>query len=137
MMETGFFTDLSSAVKIPDSPDRYYNPRIHRFGGTLSVGVNVSGVSLAVGSTVLYGRGQATGVELDPSNRVVDYTRTDARSRIVYLHITGATQAASDVSRKAAEGVRARREPEKREAKKAAREAPEQEQQAAEPTDSP
>ncbi len=137
MMETGFFTDLSSALKIPGNPDRYYNPRIHRFGGTLSVGVNVSGVSLAVGSTVLYGKGKATGAVVDLGNRVVGYTLTDARSRIVYLHITGATQAASDVTKKAAEGIRARRKRQKREAEEAAREAAAQEPQGGEPTDSP
>lgn len=137
MMETGFFTDLSSALKIPDNPDRYYNTRIHRFGGTLSVGVNISGVSLAVGSTVLYGRGKATGVVVDLGNRAVDYTLADARSRIVYLHITGATQAASDVSKKAAEGIRARRKRQKQEAEEEAREAAEQEQQTVGPTDSP
>ena len=137
MMEMGFFTDLSSALKIPSNPDRFYNPRIHRLGGTLSVGVNVAGVSLAVGSTVLYGRGKATGAVLDLGNRVLEYTLTDARSRIVYLHITGATQAASKVSKKAAEGIRARRRRKKREAEKAARQAAEQQQQAAEPKDSP
>lgn len=136
-METGFFTDFSSALKIPENPDRYYNPRIQRLGGTLSFGVKVGGVSLAVGSTVLYGKGKATGAVVDLSNQVVEYTPTDARSRIVYLHITGATQAASDVSKKAVESIGARRKRRQREAEEAARESAEQEDRGARPTDSP
>ena len=95
-IQAGFFTDFSSAVKIPDNPDRYYNPRINRFGGTLSLGVHASGISLAVGSTVVYGRGDATGVVLDTANLALDYTRTQATSRAVYFHVTGVTGAAKE-----------------------------------------
>lgn len=107
-LEAGFFTDLSSALKIPENPDRYYNPRIQRLGGTLSVGVDVAGVALAIGSTVIFGRGDATGVRIDPLAFVDEYVRTEATSRIVYLHVTGATRAAEDVSKKAAERIKAR-----------------------------
>jgi len=41
-IEAGFFTDFSSALRIPENPDRYYNARINRLGGTLSVGFNVA-----------------------------------------------------------------------------------------------
>ena len=107
-IQTGFFTDLSSAPKIPEDPDRYYEPRIHRLGGTLSVGFNVAGISLAVGSTVLYGKGDAVGARLDVDNFAVDYTRTQSRSRIIYLHLTGATRAATDIGGKAYEGIQRR-----------------------------
>jgi hypothetical protein len=107
-IEAGFFTDFSSALKIPENPERYYNPRVNRFGATLSLGVNVAGVALAVGSTVIYGKGNATGVRIDPGALNAEYTRTEATSRIVYLHITGATRAAEDISKKAAERIKAR-----------------------------
>ena len=107
-LEAGFFTDLSSAAKIPEDPTRFHNARIHRFGGTLSVGFDVAGIALAVGSTVIFGRGDATGVTVDLNNFAVDYTRTQATSRIVYLHVTGATQAAEDISKKATKQIRKR-----------------------------
>ena len=108
MIEAGFFTDLSSALKIPENPQRYYSPRVHRLGGTLSVGFNVAGIGLAVGSTVLYGRGNATGLTVDLDGFMTDYRRTQARSRVVYLHITGATRAAEDVSKKTANKIQER-----------------------------
>ena len=99
-IQTGFFTDLSSAVKIPENPDRFYNPRIQRLGGTLSLGLNIAGIALALGSTFIYGKGDATGVVVDANNQPLDYTRTQATSRIVYLHLTGATGAVSGVGDK-------------------------------------
>ena len=38
----------------------------------------------------------------------VDYTRTEATSRTVYLHITGATRAAADLGDKTATGIKKR-----------------------------
>jgi hypothetical protein len=106
MIEAGFFTDLSSAKNIPANPDRYQLPQINRFGGTLSFGLHIAGVSLAVGSTVIYGKGDATGIVLDLANFAVDYTRTQATSRTVFLHLTGATQAAVDLGDKTARGIK-------------------------------
>ena len=123
MIEAGFFTDLSSAPLIPENPTRYYSPRIHRFGGTLSVGFNVAGVSLAVGSTVLYGKGDATGVAVSLEDFVTQFTRTDATSRIVYLHLTGATRAAEDVSAKAREAIKERQQRKKEEEERELRDA--------------
>ncbi|MFZ1863539.1 MAG: hypothetical protein WAU39_04905 [Polyangiales bacterium] len=108
-IETGFFTDLSSAIKIPSDPTRYYNPRIHRFAGTLSVGLHVGGIALAVGSTFIYGRGDATGLVVNQNNELVDYTRTQATSRIIYLHLTGATKAVVDLGTKAGRGIQHKR----------------------------
>jgi hypothetical protein len=112
-IEAGFFTDLSAAVRIPADPDHYYNARINRFGGTLSLGLNVAGIALAVGSTVLYGKGDATGVIVDGSDLVVDYTRTQASSRTIYLHVTGATRAATELTDMTTESITARREKKK------------------------
>ena len=108
MMMAGFFTDLSSAMDIPENPVRYHNPQITRLGGTISLGLNIAGVSLAVGSTYLYGKGDSTGVLVDAGNLAVDYTRTEATSRTVYLHITGATRAAADLGDKTATGIKKR-----------------------------
>jgi hypothetical protein len=108
MIETGFFTDLSSATNIPENPVRYQNPQINRFGGTVSLGLNVAGVALAVGSTFVYGRGDATGVVVDAGNGALGYTRTEAVSRAIYLHITGATKAAADLGDKTARGIKKR-----------------------------
>jgi hypothetical protein len=108
MLEAGFFTDLSSAKDIPENPIRYQNPQINRLGGTLSVGINVAGVALSVGSTFLYGKGEATGVVVDQANEGLGYTRTEATSRTVYLHLTGATRAASDLGDKTAQGIKKR-----------------------------
>jgi hypothetical protein len=114
-IQAGFFTDFSSAVKIPDNPEHYYNPRINRFGGTLSLGVHASGISLAVGSTFIYGRGDATGVVLDLDNLALGYERTDATSRIVYLHLTGVTRAAEQMGERTYRKVRARQQAEEEE----------------------
>lgn len=114
-IKTGFFTDLSSAIKIPDDPSRYYNPRINRFGGTLSVGLNVGGISLAVGSTFIYGSGDATGVVVDAGNFASGYIKTDASSRLIYLHVTGATRAVVDLGSKAQHGIESKREKKKQE----------------------
>lgn len=118
-IQTGFFTDLSSALKIPVNPDRYYNPRTQRLGGTLSLGLNIAGISLALGSTFIYGKGHATGVVVDVNNQPLDYTRTRATSRIVYLHLTGAIGAASGLGDKAEAGMKRRQERKQREAEEA------------------
>ncbi|MGB8224181.1 MAG: hypothetical protein WCF10_16445 [Polyangiales bacterium] len=110
MIEAGFFTDLSSAVNIPANPDRYYNPQINRYGATVSIGLNVAGVALAVGSTFLYGKGPATGAVVDAANLGVGYTRTDASSRSIFLHVTGATRAVSELGDRTAKSVQSRRE---------------------------
>jgi len=107
-MMAGFFTDLSSAMNVPENPVRYHNPQINRLGGTLSLGLNIAGVSLSVGSTYIYGKGDSTGVLVDAGNLAVDYTRTEATSRTVYLHITGATQAASELGDKSAQAIKRR-----------------------------
>lgn len=104
-IETAFLTDMSSAQRIPVDPDRYYNPRIHHYGAALTMRLSVGGVSLGVGATFLYGRGDATGVTVDRANIAVDYTKTEASSRIIYLHLTGATKAAVDLGTKAQQGI--------------------------------
>lgn len=108
-IQTGFFTDFSSAVRIPENPDRFYNDRINRFGGTLSLGLEASGIALAIGSTVIYGRGDATGVTVDAANLALEHTRTRATSRIVYVHLTGVTRAVEQIADKAYRGIRKRR----------------------------
>ena len=105
---TGFFTDLSSAQKIPENPDIYYQPRINRFGATLSVVLNLSGVSLSVGSTFLYGRGSVSAARVDLNNLVLDYVRTGATSRIVYLHITGVAQAGRELGQRTQRRIKAK-----------------------------
>jgi len=110
MVETGFFTNFSSAINIPTNPTRYYNPQINQYGGTVSMGLDVAGVSLAVGTTFLYGKGPATGVIIDRDNLATGYTRTEASSRTIFLHITGATRAVSALSDKTAKGIKSYRE---------------------------
>ena len=61
-----------------------------------------------MGSTFIYGKGDATGVVADLNNLAVDYTRTQATSRTVYLHITGATRAAADLGDRTATGIKKR-----------------------------
>jgi hypothetical protein len=116
MIETGFFTDLSAAKNIPANPDRYYEAQVNRLGGTLSLGLNVAGVSLAIGSTVIYGKGDATGVLLDPMNMTAEYVRTRGTSRSIFLHITGATRAAADLGDKSSRAIEKRRAKNQREA---------------------
>jgi hypothetical protein len=130
MIETGFFTDLSSAKNIPENPIRYQNPQINRFGGTVSLGLNVAGVALSVGSTVIYGKGNATGVVVDANDLALGYVRTEATSRTIYLHLTGATQAAADLGDKSAQGIKKRmaKKKEAEEAERQEREAEETEQ---------
>ena len=110
MIETGFFTDFSSAINIPANPDRFYNPQINRYAGTVSIGLDVGGVSLAVGATFLYGKGPATGVFIDRDNLATGYVRTEASSRSVFLHVTGATRAVSSLTDKTAKGIKSYRE---------------------------
>ena len=107
-LEAGFFTDLSSATNIPANPVRFQNPQVNRFGGTLSIAINVAGVGLAVGSTYIYGKGDAVGVVVNSANEGLGYTRTEATSRTIYLHVTGATQAAADLGGKTATGIKKR-----------------------------
>jgi hypothetical protein len=138
MIETGFFTDLSSAKNIPENPIRYQNPQINRFGGTVSLGLNVAGVALSVGSTVIYGKGNATGVVVDANDLALGYVRTEATSRTIYLHLTGATQAAADLGDKSAQGIKKRmaKKKEAEEAERQEREAEETEQSACPGVDS-
>lgn len=110
MIETGFFTDFSSAINIPSNPDRYYNAQINRYGGTVSIGLDVGGISLAVGTTFLYGKGPATGAIIDQDNLVTAYTNTEASARSIFLHVTGATRAVSSLTDKTAKGIKSYRE---------------------------
>lgn len=110
MIETGFFTDFSSAVNIPSNPEKFYNPQINRYGATVSFGLNVAGIALAVGTTFLYGKGPATGVIIDQDALATGYTRTEATSRSVFLHLTGATRAVSSLTDKTAKGIKSHRE---------------------------
>ena len=110
MIETGFFTDFSSAINIPDNPDRYYNPQINRYAGTISIGLDVAGVAFAVGTTFLYGKGPATGAIIDQNDLALGYTRTEASSRTIFLHLTGATRAVSTLSDKTAKGIKTHRD---------------------------
>jgi len=126
MIEAGFFTDLSAAPSIPENPTRYYTPRTHRLGGTLSVGFNAAGVSLAVGSTVIYGKGDATGVVVSTEDFMGRFIRTEATSRIVYLHVTGATRAAEDIATKTREAIKERQRRKREQEEAAAVEAPEE-----------
>lgn len=63
----------------------------------------------------------ATGIVLDVDNLAVDYTRAQASSRIVYLHLTGATQAAGDVGTMTAREIKRYRERKQKEAEDAER----------------
>ena len=110
LIEAAFFTDLSAAPNIPENPDRFYAAQTNRFGGTVSVSFTIAGVSLAVGSTYLQGKGDATGVSVNFSNLATSYLRTTATSRTIYLHVTGATRAATDLSKKTEEGIQQYRE---------------------------
>jgi hypothetical protein len=110
MIETGFFTDFSSAIKIPDNPDRYYNPQVNRYAGTISIGLDVAGVAFAVGTTFLYGKGPATGAVIDQNDLALGYTRTEATTRTIFLHLTGATRAVSTLSDKTAKGIKTHRD---------------------------
>ena len=49
-----------------------------------------------------------TGVVVDQANEALGYTRTEAISRTVYLHLTGATRAAADLGDKTAQGIKKR-----------------------------
>lgn len=64
---------------------------------------------MAIGSTFIYGRGDATGVVLDVNNLSLGYTRTEASSRIIYLHLTGVTRAAEQIGDKAYRKIRKKR----------------------------
>ncbi|MGB8329301.1 MAG: hypothetical protein WCE62_04175 [Polyangiales bacterium] len=129
MVAAGFFTDLSSAVNIPADPDQFYNPQINRYGATVSMGLNIAGVALTVGSTFLYGKGPATGAVVDSANFAIGYTRTEATSRTVFLHVTGATRAVSDLGDKTMKSVQARYEEKRRKEEEGSQdELPEQEQ---------
>ena len=101
LMELGLFTDLSAAPNIPSNPDRYYNPQINRFGGTVSVAFDFVGGSLALGTTYIGGKGDATTAFVDLENRTGDYRRTTATSHVLFLHVTGvagATKRAGDAT---------------------------------------
>ena len=139
MMMAGLFTDLSSALAVPENPLRYYNPQINRIGATLSLGLNVAGVALSVGSTFLYGKGDSTGVTIDPGTLAVDYARAEAISRVFYLFVTGATRAAADLGDKSSQALKKRlaekkAKEEAEEAERMKREA-EQSEQSGEPAD--
>ncbi|MEZ4287594.1 MAG: hypothetical protein R3A47_05515 [Polyangiales bacterium] len=101
MFELGAFTDFSAAPRIPSHPDIFQVPRIHRFGTTASVAVHVRGLSLALGATAVFGRGHATSAFVDLQNDVSNYSRSNARSRLIYLHITGASELTSSTASKA------------------------------------
>lgn len=99
MVEVGAFTDLSAAPSIPSNPTRYHIAQVNRYGATASLAFVVGGVSLSVGSTFIFGRGDGTAALLDPESQLIGYEPTRALSRIAYVHITGATEAAETAAK--------------------------------------
>ena len=99
MVEVGAFTDLSAAPNIPSNPTRYHVPQVNRYGATASLAFEVAGVSLSVGSTFIFGRGDGTAALLDSETLLIGYEPTSALSRIAYIHITGATEAAETAAK--------------------------------------
>lgn len=91
-MRIGFFTDLSSAPEVVAS-DIPQLPRIHNFGGTLSVGFTRNNFDINIGVLASIGSGQAhtigpQGLEDSPT-----YVPTPVRERRIYVVISGAQRA--------------------------------------------
>jgi long-chain fatty acid transport protein len=95
-LQSGFFSDLSAAPRLPKVSPEALPDHMHRFGTSLSLGFGAKGINLALGTVVRLGFGQA----LAPTNDAgpVSYLRSDAREYTLFVFLTGARSAVSKLA---------------------------------------
>lgn len=108
MLQFGAYTNFSSAMPIDEPTNQFTPSDIDTFGLSLGAVLHNNGRGLAVGVVTELGRGSALGYNIFPDVAAGEtvYYPTDARRKVIYLSITGATQVLEDVSRVAVTAVR-------------------------------
>ena len=85
----GLFSDLSNAPRIPRDPDSYRLARVHRFGGAVGAGIDLSGFVFNLGFSARFGIGHGVGI-VGMLNDSPDYARRRARQETYLVTISGA-----------------------------------------------
>jgi long-chain fatty acid transport protein len=103
-LRAGFYTNFSAAPEIPERTTDPYEPRVHMFGLSASVGYLADGFGLDFGVTVAFGSGVAQAVdEADPTV----LRRANVQHTLVYIFISGLGQALARSVQRLLKGVRA------------------------------
>ena len=110
-IRTGLYTDFSSAPKVPARSTEYQPPKVHRLGGTLSLGLVSDGYDISLGMIGLVGRGRALSFDAQTTNVDDRYRQTVAKDRVFLFFLTGVKSAVRALTRKAEETLRELRTP--------------------------
>jgi long-chain fatty acid transport protein len=89
-VRVGLYTNFSSAPEIPERTPDPYLPRVHMFGGSVSVGYLGDGYGLDFGISVSHGSGVMQA--LDPADPTM-LRRASAGNTLVYIFVSGIGQA--------------------------------------------
>lgn len=102
-IRSGLYTDFSSAPRVPRSAAAYHPPRVHRVGGTLSLGLVSDNYDLSIGMIGVLGRGKALSLGADSAADGPAYQRTVAKDRMLLLFLNGVKNAVKSLAKKAEE----------------------------------
>jgi long-subunit fatty acid transport protein len=109
-MQTGLFTDLSAAPRLPARSETQRPDHIHRFGAALSIGFGAKGFGLALGTVARFGLGSALAPSGDETG--APYQRFSAREHTLFVFLTGARRAVSKLADAAIDMLNERRDEE-------------------------
>lgn len=105
----GVFTNRSAAPRVPEAGTTYQLARVHHYGGSFALGVNVGPLDLMVGLAGSRGHGRGLSVDADPLSSSL-YGRTRVEERVVHLYVSGAMRSVARLAQRAVERVRTRDE---------------------------
>lgn len=94
----GLLWEGAKRPELPAVSDRYLGRRMSTVGGSLSVGFRAEGFNFALGTTLLFGAGEAMAVSRSDALRDLSYARASASDRTIIVYLSGASSVAKVVA---------------------------------------
>ncbi|MEM7137398.1 MAG: hypothetical protein AAF500_12500 [Myxococcota bacterium] len=91
----GLFTNISASPNVPETSTQYAADQVNLYGASVSFGLDTKGFRFTVGSTFMYGVGDALSATINENTEVLGYQRTRARRGILLLYVAGAIAVAT------------------------------------------
>ncbi|MEM9727986.1 MAG: hypothetical protein AAF997_05330 [Myxococcota bacterium] len=95
----GVFSNISAAPGVPEQTDTFTPDQVNIWGASFAFGLDYNGYRFTVGTTAMFGSGDALSATVDESGEVLSYDRTSARRTIVLLYLAGAISVATKASK--------------------------------------
>ncbi|MEM7436056.1 MAG: hypothetical protein AAF436_12945, partial [Myxococcota bacterium] len=106
----GLFTNISASPNVPETADQYTTDQVNLYGASLSFGLDTKGFRFTVGSTFMYGVGDALSATISQDSEVLGYDRTRARRAILLIYVAGAIAVATKTGKLVTEKYQERQE---------------------------